>query len=303
MTNFSDLLFEIIPGANAGSVLVYEDDGDTVDYVSNIGVGYIKMSYVRHSTTAGSRMHIVLETIGNISNITRHITIRIPDSAPMASWSFGTHHYDGNTLTAEISFDWEGWRRKEVELVTSLPHLDLSGIRAGINHARLVKAALDEVVLTPGTHPCWHEAPCGYRSGEDNLIQAASIGAKLDAAAGKKNMFESVIFDFIRYYNQSRQWEITVENVLRVDTVWAPTQGGWPEATRWRVNYAVNMIKSAMENVCLENSAFIMPLLCPVLGGQLDSVPQQTNNHPYKARNEPIERIHIPENTFIILGH
>jgi alpha-glucosidase (family GH31 glycosyl hydrolase) len=69
MMQYTDLVFEIIPGANHGSIEVYEDDGDSVNYVDNadVGVGCIKMSYKRLLSKFSTTIHIIVEAIGNYS--------------------------------------------------------------------------------------------------------------------------------------------------------------------------------------------------------------------------------------------
>jgi hypothetical protein len=243
---------------------VYEDDGSSVAYLEN-SFGFIEVNYEGND----ERLHIRVSAIGSYSTsiCNRRITIRIPDRvAPdeiESKLDFSTR-FDGHDVYVEITFLWDldkDGESFEVDLLWKQPLLDLSGIKAGLHHARLTKAVLDEVVLTPGSHPCWHSKPCGYRPSDDHLIRAAVSGERLHVAKNRDEI-ESIVKNFIQLYRVAVESEITVDNVLRTDTDWAPTQGGWPEATRLRVNYAVTTLYWSMEKLCEQVSNFIMPLIC-----------------------------------------
>ena len=267
MTNFTDLVLEIIPGGTQGYVEVYEDDGQTVDYIDRNMTGLIQAKYDRD---AHGKIFVSVHVTGqySLSISKRRIHIRLPDTVPMKSWKSSTkaephHRYDGNSLSSDICVDWDleiDGDSISVEMEPLLANFDVSGIKGAIAHARFAKAALDEAVLTPGTHPCWHGSPCGYIAKDDNLIRAASTGERLHAVKDGET-FKSMIFDFIKIYREAATREVTVDNVLRVDTNWAPTQGGWPEATRLRVNYAVAIINSALDGIATSNQNVLIPLL------------------------------------------
>ena len=270
MSNYTDVVFEVIPGAVAGSTRVYEDDAASTEYVENSsdGSGLLVASYERSGkSSVVLKVHVQGTFSHSIRN--RRIRLRLPDSGPIVSATSSSvshkprSHYDGSTLEAEVLVDWDLdvdgpslWLKVDCMVVD-----DLSGIRGAVAHARFAKAALDEAVLTPGTHPCWHSAPCGFRPEDTNLIQAAVVGERLNAAKSQDE-FEAIITEFLVQYKQIVTSEITVDNILRVDTIWAPTQGGWPEAVRLRVNYAVEMVNSALASICESNMNLVMPLAC-----------------------------------------
>lgn len=268
MTNFTDIVFEVIPGGSSGEAKIYEDDGKTTDYISGTH-GWIRAKYIRDDDRITVRVSVEGEYSHGIMN--RRIHIRILDTTPIAEVRASTKssphsRYLGTTMSAETFVDWDirtdGTEIEiEIQLQTLPSRIDLSGVKGAIAHARYAKAALDEAVLTPGTHPCWHGAPCGYRSEEENLIRAASTGERLER---EKDMhaFERMILEFVEFYKNSIKNEVTVDTILRVDTNWAPTQGGWPEATRLRVNYAVETINAALHGLC-EKNGLKMPLVCP----------------------------------------
>ena len=279
MTNYTDMVFEVIPGGTNGTARVYEDDGASVDYTDTDRTGWLVGEY-RKDDSDGS-IHVTFSVEGDFSKsiMNRRVRVRLLDSGPIKSLTSSTQShptkcYDGNTLEAEAVVDWDlGADGLSISLtiVPSMMHLDLSGIKGAMAHARFAKAALDEAVLTPGTHPCWHGAPCGYKPDDDNLIRVASTGERLNSAK-IESQFEQLIREFIQRYRVCVSKEVTVDNILRVDTAWAPTQGGWPEATRLRVNYAVAIIAGALDDVCTANPGVKMPLVCPPDDRESDEV-------------------------------
>ena len=267
-TDNTDIVFEVIPGADRGETALFEDDGRTVDYVTGKNVGFLRASYERLAD-GSITLRVRAEGPYSLSVKNRRIHFRLLDSSPVVRASATTHskphmRYDGTTLEADVFVDWDLGIDGDEIVITAEPavaNMDLSGMKGGIAHARYAKAALDEAVLTPGTHPCWHGMPCGYQPDDFNLISTAVVGERLTSATTAKE-FEDIVLKFVREYKESVDREITVENVLRVDTLWAPTQGGWPEAARWRVNYAIDSVQAAMHKVCQANPLVIMPLAC-----------------------------------------
>jgi alpha-glucosidase (family GH31 glycosyl hydrolase) len=273
MASYTDLVFEIIPGEMSGKTRVYEDDGASVDYLESDGKGsgFIKAEYQKFENGT-VLLHVRVEGEFSKSVKQRRIHLTIPSSGPLKSASSSVAgkpriRYDGSTLVADAFVDWDMvvdgtslWILGEL----LLPGTDLSGIKGAIAHARLTKAALDEAVLTPGTHPCWHGAPCGFRPEDSNLIQTAVVGERLNKAARRKDgeEFVTIVREFLKQYKESQTREITVDNVLRADNIWAPTQGGWPEAVRLRVNYAVDTINAALWQICEKNPNVLIPLAC-----------------------------------------
>jgi len=278
MTNYTDLVFEIIPGGNEGQVKVYEDDGATTDYVES-EVSFLEFQYTRMEKGIRVSVKAVGEFSRSVSQ--RRVTIRLPGTNPADSIKSDipySSRFDGHDVYFDVTCDWDVDNHGpgfSLEMFWSQPPLDMSGIKGGLHHARLTKAALDEVVLTPGTHPCWHSTPCGYRSGDDNLIRASVMGERLHGANSREEI-EKIIGEFLAVYKTAVDSEITVDNVLRVDTDWAPNQGGWPEATRLRVNYAVTTLYWSMQKLCTEVPALRMPMICP----ERDEMDISTNPTP-----------------------
>ena len=288
MTNFTDLVFAVIPGASYGETEIYEDDGSTTQYVNTSAVGWIKASY-ETNTDGVTRLTVNATGLFSESITKRRIHMRLLDVGPIVEAAASTKahprsHYDGSSLQADIFVDWD----MDVD-GTSMwieakrgTHIDLSGIKGAIRHARLAKAALDEAVLTPGSHPCWHGAPCGFRPEDHNLLETATVG---DRIAVSKSIGDT-INTFLRQYKECVDREVTVENVLRPDTIWAPTQGGWPEAVRLRVNYAVSMIQSALGSVCESNPNVLMPLVCE----PFEQTPESAGAHAHSPFREKLKR-------------
>ena len=257
---FTDLEFIIVPGADVGSGTLFEDDGETTMYLDG-EIGRIELNYTKSHTVVQTRVETRLRAFGEFSKSIPERTIRLVFPGIVAMGECVVHNntttvvveYDGTTLTGMVKV---GWNLRSVLLITcNISNTNVSGIKGAIAHTRMAKSALDEVVLTPGSHPCWHGAPCGYRPQDDNLITLASIGDRLEYALDPTELIKEII----KRHRECVQREITVENILRVDTLWAPTQGGWPEATRLRVNYAVTMVYWSMDQLC---GILIMPLVC-----------------------------------------
>ena len=262
-TEFTDLVFFIVPGAVVGTGHVAEDDGHTTAYLDASQRGKLLFTYTRVDSNT---LLIRLESVGKVFTAKRIVRIEIPDVGPVEvvhSFKSVETEYDGTHVLARVSFEWEiNVDGSSVELTINVGSLNLSGIRGAIAHARFAKAVLDEVVLTPGTHPCWHGMPCGYAPEDDNLITVASMGERFprERHSTYQEEFTQITSTLVKRYRECVRREITVDNILRVDTAWAPTQGGWPEATRLRVNYAVTSIYNALDSLCL--IGFEMPLVC-----------------------------------------
>ena len=280
-SNFSDLVFEIFPGSDKGQVSIYEDDGTSVDYIESSAYGFIVCSYTRSEASLSVKIDFEGDYSRSIGD--RRITIRIPNVMipERIESSSGTHstRFDGHDVYLDVTVETDSLGPIEVEIVWSqdVSSIDLSGIKSGLYHARLAKAVLDEVVLTPGTHPCWHSTPCGYKTGDDFLIRSAAMGERLHGAKTNSEM-QQLIADFIEIYKVAVDKEITVDNVLRTNTDWAPTQGGWPEATRLRVNYAVATMYWSMQKLCMEVPNFIMPLICHKSTPSINSTTHQPDH-------------------------
>lgn len=258
--NYTDLIFEVIPGSSNGTISVYEDDGTTTEYTEGLA-GWIHAKYERRDGAIS--IEISLEGKFSLSIHKRSVKIRLLDSPPFRSAPGCSVLYDGEKLTASLDFEWdviaEGKSIKKIGYFIESDS-NLAGIKGAVAHARLAKNALDEAVLTPGTHPCWHEMPCGYRPQDDNLIRAAIVGELLEQS--DKN-FDATISDFVRWYKTAVSREVTIENILRTDNLWAPTQGGWTEQTRLRANYAVETIRGALEYICRNNPTSLILSVCP----------------------------------------
>ena len=271
----TDIVFEIIPGADSGDTSVYEDDGDTVAYADDATVGFLKASYQR-LTDGTVSLRVRAEGPYSLAVLQRRVRLRLLDSAPVVSATATTVavpvvRYDGTKLEAEIVVDWDQTVDGAEFLVSAEPMrigVDLSGIKGAIAHARYAKAALDEAALTPGTHPCWRRMPCGYQQEDFNLISTAVAGERLTSANTARE-FEDEVLKFVREYKESVDREVTVENILR-DTPFAPSHGHWPKPAKWRVNYAVDSVQAALHKVCEANPLVMMPLVCEK--GQVDAI-------------------------------
>lgn len=307
MSNYTDLVFEIIPGGKSGSTKIYEDDASTVAYLHNQDIGFVHAQYEKHANGT-IVLNVELEGMFSESIRYRRIHLTVPSSGPFKFASSSAKskpriHYDGSTLVADIAVDWDvdvDGTSISIRGDMLIPDTDLSGVKGAIMHARLSKAALDEAVLTPGTHPCWHGAPCGYRPEDSNLIQAAVVGERLNAAARKKSESEflQIIKQFLDQYQECLDREITVDNVLRVDNIWAPTQGGWPGAVRLRVNYAVETINSAFGGICQKNPEILMPLVCKLEEEQRVKKPEAKPPTEFRKR---LRR--IADDDIVVLTH
>ena len=268
MRNNTEIVFEIIPGGSQGNVSVYEDDGKTTDYVTKEeSFGWIHASYEKRQN-----MEIFVKVWSDDSMVlpNRSVRIELLDSPPIVSFvcpdpEACRTEYDGEKLKATIVLEWgieAHGKAVDISITCLEIKSDLSGIKGAIAHARLAKNALDEAVLTPGTHPCWHDMPCGFRPQDENLIRAAVVGELLNNENSAEH-FDIKIKNFVSMYREAVSREVTVENILRTDSAWAPTQGGWTEQTRLRVNYAVETIKSALDNVCKTNPAVLCANITP----------------------------------------
>ena len=252
MSNYTDIMFEIIPGSDSGEVQVYEDDGKSEDYVRNLNTGFLVATYQRNVEFGSIQftVHVRGDFSEAISN--RRVRFRVSNSAPFESAAASTAippvvGYDGESVSAEVYVDWDLTVDGSTISITAshgtLTTNNLSGLKGAMAHARLSKAALDEAILAPGSQPCWRGVPCGFQESDGSLIQAA-VTAEILSGAKSVVDFERAVATFWIQFNDCIDREVTVENILRYGTQWSPSE--WSDSARARVNYAIQILHTSL---------------------------------------------------------
>lgn len=168
---YTNLTFTIVPGAPAGSVAVYEDDGLSYGYARG-EFAWTTLNYTR----SGSTTTIVIRTTGNTTVVpaTRGYTIRLLSSAPPTmvvaasknltysrwagqddSWTYDGHALatvvqvapvsTQSTLTIVVGCPETSWHATAQGAIAS----PLNGLRGGFERAYLSKANLDPAITSP----------------------------------------------------------------------------------------------------------------------------------------------------------
>lgn len=76
---FDSLLIEVFQGLTMETAMLYEDDGQTNDYVDVSNFNLFNMSYTRDSSNFNFTMQSV---VNNYDPMTRHIAIKVLASYP-----------------------------------------------------------------------------------------------------------------------------------------------------------------------------------------------------------------------------
>lgn len=190
----------VFPGSDRGSYSMYEDDGQTLNYLD----GQAAWTTANYSRVKGAT-NVHIETVGAFPELPleRSYTIRLVNSLPpskvvvdggaplpFSRWGGeGSWSYDGPSLTTEIRLKRGPLAPHVVEVAaTHVAAYDLSGLKGKMAHAAWSKANLDETRVTPGAHtPDPAGAPLSDVASSGDALsflagqEAASFGAALAA--------------------------------------------------------------------------------------------------------------------------
>ena len=176
---YTVLGFTVVPGANNGSVTVYEDDGTTTGYLTAGASAWTTATY----STAGTTTTVTIATAGTYPTLpaTRTYQIRLLNSGPIGSVTvngvavaynrFGKaasmgrtppasqYYWDYSTLPTGMGgvVDIVGASTASPITVTivmsaAIPVTTMSGVYGAITHAIWAKANLDIERTTPGSN-------------------------------------------------------------------------------------------------------------------------------------------------------
>ena len=249
MSNYTDLIFEIIPGGVRGDYHVHEDDGLSTDYVDGINIGSIIAQYSWNDQNTTITFTVSLSGQYSVSVGNRKITLALLNSGPIFGASSSGSvppilSHDGHSVAGLVSIDWDpAVDGNTLEIIATLVGIksNLQGLRGALSHTRMAKHALDEVILTPGTFPCWYGVPCGHQDIDGSLVKAAVIGERLSQTTVGTD-FDSLVQSFWDLWKDCVDREITPNNILRSGTQWSPAE--WSSNAKQRLNYAMNILNS-----------------------------------------------------------
>jgi len=216
---YTSLEFTIYPGGNAGVTRVYEDDGETYDYINKAAYAWTTAKYSRDSASNGIVTFSVSTTNVNSSSyiilpIERQVTLRLVSSMPPTLVTFNgkkltysrwggnsegnSWSYDGQSLTTVIRVA-SVKTKDDLAIVVHAPSVDdslLSGLKGGMAAAVLSKRDLDEARITPGRQ---HVDPLGAP-----VVVAASTGEALSYVSCKNaSKFLSILQGFRSLYSSA----------------------------------------------------------------------------------------------------
>ncbi|GAB5364271.1 hypothetical protein AAMO2058_000955500 [Amorphochlora amoebiformis] len=235
----TDLVIRIVPGSKReGSSRVYEDDGETYDYLNN-KFAWTTVEYSRSEIG----MKISIETKGSYDGLPqyRSISVRVEGIPPVERATingvqltrsrFGgpsTYSYDGSDMSSLVeSDDIPSSTVSTFELTFAFPlksPYSLSGLKGLISKARRVKAALDEYRVTPGSHRVEVSYLSKLAGAGEALSYLASTGAP-----GLKS-FRALAANLTTYLKES---------IKQVSALRNKTQDG-------RVNYGLALLRSGL---------------------------------------------------------
>jgi len=215
---YTSLEFTIYPGANKGSTRVYEDDGETYDYINNASYAWTTAQYIRDTTTDTVTFNVFTKN-ANPESYTmlpteRQVTLKLVSSMPPTSvtangqkleysrWGGSTKgnnwSYDGHSLTSVIRLTSVIVHDGVTIQVVAPPANEslLSGLKGGMAAAVLSKRNLDETRITPGAR---HVDPKGA-----GVVVTASRGEELSYLSTKDaSKFISTLRGFRYIYSSA----------------------------------------------------------------------------------------------------
>jgi len=213
---YTELEWSIYPGAISGSGMVYEDDGETYDYLQ----GKSATTTLSYQYNASATLSVLIEpktSGGYMLPTARSHTLRIPNMLPPTGvtvngarpigWSryggagAGVWWYDGAEMAVVINLPSTNGSAKitvEVQLATARADgrtdgrtngLDLGGLKGKLAAARRAKAVLNLRRMAPGEHsgsPDPKHAPLARTAatGEHLGLLAGSTSSQVTEAVG-----------------------------------------------------------------------------------------------------------------------
>lgn len=217
------LMFNIHPGTESGSTVVYEDDGISVDYLNDQFV-----QTTASFTRSGADFTFTISSSGSYSSFPaqRVYMLQLFNSMPAATVSvngqpatyspdggLNTWHYFGDavSLIVESPVLSTSATNKIVITFAGAPGQEsmLAGILGGISHAQLCKSYLDDDWATPGSSSV---------QGQE-LMNVAATGSLLSVLANSDiTSFMNVVKNFTTAFAAA----VTEVNNSNVDPVRLP---------------------------------------------------------------------------------
>jgi hypothetical protein len=227
---YTTLILEIYPGQNSGSLKLYEDDGISVDYLSN----KFTWTQVTYTLSSWTLQVVISPASGSFPGFptTRNYILNIISTPPIVSGTVNGNalsysrfdipnswKYDGESMMTIITTDFLPTANSITAVLNFPPNnWNLSGYRGAIQKAKLSKRNLDPDWGTPGSN----SITGGY------LSRLASTGFELSFLAGTNmNAVYSIITTLPALYANATTEIQNLKPTLTDDPTYFPLTQYW----------------------------------------------------------------------------